>query len=42
LGSITGQGPEFATKIGFLGRQHEKKSEERWGCNYGFVIEKVT
>jgi hypothetical protein len=27
---FTGQGPEFLTGIGFLGRQYEKKSEERW------------
>ena len=30
LGCITGQGPEFGTRIGFLGKQHEKKFEERW------------
>lgn len=28
---MTGQGPEFGTRLGFLGRQHEKKSEEGLG-----------
>jgi len=31
LGCVTGRWPEFGIRIGILGRQHDKKSEESWG-----------